>query len=43
MLIGSLVIGLVADATQARGIEPFTTDIFKGLDILDTKYKYIQD
>ncbi|GAA4972978.1 sodium-dependent bicarbonate transport family permease [Algibacter aquimarinus] len=30
MLIGSLVIGLVADATQARGIEPFTTDIFKG-------------
>lgn len=30
MLIGSLVIGLVADASQARGIEPFTTDIFKG-------------
>ena len=30
MLIGSLVIGLVADATQARGIEPFTTDILKG-------------
>lgn len=30
MLIGSLVIGLIADATQARGIEPFTTDIFKG-------------
>ena len=30
ILIGSLVIGLVADATQARGIEPFTTDIFKG-------------
>lgn len=30
MLIGSLIIGLVADATQARGIEPFTTDIFKG-------------
>jgi hypothetical protein len=30
MLIGSLVIGLVADAEQARGIEPFTTDIFKG-------------
>ena len=30
MLVGSLVIGLVADADQARGIEPFTTDIFKG-------------
>ena len=30
MLIGSLVIGLIADASQARGIEPFTTDIFKG-------------
>ena len=30
MLLGSLVIGLIADAKQARGIEPFTTDIFKG-------------
>lgn len=30
MLIGSLVIGLIANASQARGIEPFTTDIFKG-------------
>lgn len=30
ILIGSLLIGLVADADQARGIEPFTTDIFKG-------------
>lgn len=30
ILIGSLLIGLIADATQARGIEPFTTDIFKG-------------
>jgi len=30
MLVGSLVIGLIADASQARGIEPFTTDIFKG-------------
>ena len=30
MLVGSLVIGLVADAHQARGIEPFTTDILKG-------------
>jgi hypothetical protein len=30
MLVGSLIIGLIADAKQARGIEPFTTDIFKG-------------
>ena len=30
MLVGSLIIGLIADASQARGIEPFTTDIFKG-------------
>jgi hypothetical protein len=30
MLIGSLVIGLVADSRQAEGIKPFTTDIFKG-------------
>ncbi|MBL8001859.1 MAG: sodium-dependent bicarbonate transport family permease, partial [Flavobacteriales bacterium] len=30
MLIGSLLIGLVADAKQAEGIKPFTTDIFKG-------------
>lgn len=30
MLLGSLLIGLIADASQARGIEPFTTDIFKG-------------
>lgn len=30
MLLGSLIIGLIADAKQARGIEPFTTDIFKG-------------
>lgn len=30
MLIGSLLIGLIANANQARGIEPFTTDIFKG-------------
>jgi hypothetical protein len=27
---GSLLIGLVADAKQAEGIKPFTTDIFKG-------------
>ncbi len=30
MLIGSLLIGLVADTKQAEGIKPFTTDIFKG-------------
>ncbi len=30
MIAGSLVIGLIADSRQAAGIEPFTTDIFKG-------------
>ncbi len=30
MIMGSLVIGYVADAKQAEGIKPFTTDIFKG-------------
>jgi hypothetical protein len=30
LLLGSLAIGLVADAKQAQGIKPFTTDIFKG-------------
>lgn len=30
MIMGSLVIGIVADAKQAEGIKPFTTDIFKG-------------
>lgn len=30
VLIGSLLIGAVADAKQAEGIRPFTTDIFKG-------------
>ncbi len=30
MILGSLVIGFVADAKQAEGIKPFTTDIFKG-------------
>ncbi|HRD54459.1 MAG TPA: sodium-dependent bicarbonate transport family permease [Flavobacteriales bacterium] len=30
MLIGSLIIGMVADTKQAEGIKPFTTDIFKG-------------
>jgi len=40
MLLGSLVIGLVADATQARGIEPFTTDIFKGFITILTRNGY---
>jgi hypothetical protein len=30
MVLGSLVIGWVADSHQAEGIRPFTTDIFKG-------------
>ncbi len=30
MVLGSLVIGLIADSKQAEGIKPFTTDIFKG-------------
>lgn len=30
MIIGSLVIGLIAETKQAEGIRPFTTDIFKG-------------
>lgn len=30
MILGSLVIGIIADAKQAEGIKPFTTDIFKG-------------
>jgi hypothetical protein len=30
MILGSLVIGLIADSKQAEGILPFTTDIFKG-------------
>lgn len=30
LLVGSLVIGFMASDEQARGIEPFTTDIFKG-------------
>lgn len=30
MLLGSLVIGFIADTKQAEGIKPFTTDIFKG-------------
>lgn len=30
MILGSLVIGVIADVKQAEGIRPFTTDIFKG-------------
>ncbi len=30
MIIGSLIIGIIADSRQAEGINPFTTDIFKG-------------
>ncbi|GAB4419025.1 MAG: sodium-dependent bicarbonate transport family permease [Bacteroidia bacterium] len=30
LIIGSLIIGYLASDAQARGIEPFTTDIFKG-------------
>lgn len=30
LIIGSLVIGVIADEKQAEGIKPFVTDIFKG-------------
>jgi hypothetical protein len=30
MVMGSLLIGFVADSKQAEGIKPFTSDIFKG-------------
>jgi hypothetical protein len=30
IVLGSLIIGLIADAKQSEGIRPFTTDIFKG-------------
>lgn len=30
MVLGSLIIGIVADQKQAEGIKPFTSDIFKG-------------
>jgi len=30
MIMGSLIIGIIADEKQAEGIKPFTTDIFKG-------------
>ncbi|CAN5391469.1 hypothetical protein BH20ACI2_BH20ACI2_29240 [soil metagenome] len=28
MILGSLIIGFIADTKQAEGIKPFTTDIF---------------
>lgn len=30
MIMGSLLIGMISDDKQAKGIEPFTSDIFKG-------------
>lgn len=30
LILGSLIIGFIADSKQAEGIKPFTTDIFKG-------------
>lgn len=30
LILGSLMIGLIADTKQAEGIKPFTNDIFKG-------------
>lgn len=30
LIVGSLLIGYIADTRQAEGIKPFTTDIFKG-------------
>lgn len=30
LILGSLLIGIIADTKQAEGIKPFTTDIFKG-------------
>lgn len=30
MILGSIIIGIIADTKQAEGIKPFTTDIFKG-------------
>jgi hypothetical protein len=30
LILGSLIIGIVANDKQAQGIKPFTTDIFKG-------------
>jgi hypothetical protein len=30
LILGSLIIGFIADAKQAEGIKPFTNDLFKG-------------
>jgi len=30
LILGSLLIGMISDSSQAEGIRPFTTDIFKG-------------
>ena len=30
LILGSIIIGIIADSKQAEGIKPFTTDIFKG-------------
>jgi hypothetical protein len=30
IILGSLIIGLIADSKQAEGIKPFTTEVFKG-------------
>jgi uncharacterized protein len=30
LILGSLIIGIIADSKQAEGIKPFATDIFKG-------------
>lgn len=30
LILGSMIIGVIADNKQAEGIKPFTTDIFKG-------------
>jgi uncharacterized protein len=30
LILGSLIIGFIADTKQAEGIKPFTTDLFKG-------------
>lgn len=49
LLIGSLFIGFLASEDHARGIEPFTTDIFKGflviflLDMGINSGKYLKD
>ena len=48
MILGSLVIGLLANAKQAEGIKPFTNDIFKGkyysvLDLRTEKFGKVEN